>query len=1224
MTFFILFALPIKIIECGNKGIELKLNTGQMITKDKNFNPVILLAVPQKGDVKVRVKFKNFLEITEKSLSIGVPGITEGKYSTEKYLPPSEFKFSKTIEWWRDIRVLRISLTPLKKINNSIVQIAREVDIKVEFTHPFEEVKKKSAFEEAYKQILINYEQAKNWKKRNLFHLFTIKSSPFEFSNKWVKITVDSTGVYRIYGKDLKKAGVEISKINPLTLELYGSVEYTPIKNIPDKLTEIPIYVHGEEDGKFDEKDYILFYAKGADHWEWEDTTYTINPYTKYDVYWLTWGVKHGERIQVEKESPSLEGKEYALSPVHFEKEIDCPGRAGVLWIWEELRKETRESSTSKTFYFEIYDSKIKRIRGRLFAITSNTPVKILLNNTLIAEIENMPKSGAEVIPWIFDVSTDTLNIRNTFTIDVVTWGELKENIVYIDWFDLFVERKISVKHSPFFIFAEEGEKYTLTDMEAPCLLLDVSVWYKPLIISGWISSNVFGFKSSKNRIIYITSERKFRKPISIEVKNPKKLHKMSWDIDCIIVVPDAYYYLALGYAEYRKKQGISVKVVKLSDIFDEFGNGFEDPLAIKKFLEYVYISGNYRPLYAVFIGDGTYDYKNNRNEERPPYFPIYTEGETLDPSVLHICGATYDSWFVDFDGTGYTPEMTFGRIPVRSLQGLQKYFEKVKTFENFTPSDWLNRVIFLGDDFIKGNPDSLDPIRDHIINCELADSMLYPLFVAEKIYLINYNIAQGEKRKATQDLLKALSKGALFWIFFGHGNGYLLTHEHVFKTEDVGDIHNGKRYFIGFFGTCGAGRFEDTYKECIAEELIRAQEAAVATIAATKGTSSEANRRFLLSLLSVYLSNPSTALGLCFITGIPYEKMEILFGDPLLKLPPFYGKKISSPAVLQRGIKYSINIPSPGDEYLFQIFGSSKKIHYEEFIGDTLLQVDYILRGTQGIKLNGYSPEDSLLLSFTIPVDLDTGNYGLLHAMFRKKDSLIVVYKDSLYIKENTDYSDDEKGPEFVSLKINGRPVQNDMYVSKNIEIEGVLKDSNGISITGTPGKAGHSFSMVINSGEIIYLSSKFSFYPNTDTIGSFKVKIELPAEKDTIHIWALDNLLNESYKKVIVNLKPEEKLTVKNLVVFPTPAKDHLSFIFYINKPAKVKIKIFTIKARPVITLSRMCNAGFVKINWNLKDKKNDEIANGVYIFKLIAESSESQRKETVIKKGSFIVIH
>ncbi len=69
----------------------------------------------------------------------------------------------------------------------------------------------------------------------------------------------------------------------------------------PNDLVENAILIVGEEDGKFDANDYILFYGRGTDFFDYDVDGKTIkrfkHPYSKSNYYWITSGGAQGKRM---------------------------------------------------------------------------------------------------------------------------------------------------------------------------------------------------------------------------------------------------------------------------------------------------------------------------------------------------------------------------------------------------------------------------------------------------------------------------------------------------------------------------------------------------------------------------------------------------------------------------------------------------------------------------------------------------------------------------------------------------------------------------------------------------------------------------------------------------------------------------------------------------------------------------------------------------------------
>jgi hypothetical protein len=126
-------------------------------------------------------------------------------------------------------------------------------------------------------------------------------------SGKWYKIAVNKDGIYKITYQDLQKMGIDPSMINPLNIKIYGNGGgMLPEDNYTqryDDLVENSIYVSGEDDGKFDAQDYILFYGQSPDRWTYNksDTHFhhIKNIYTDYTYYFINVDDKKGKRISL-------------------------------------------------------------------------------------------------------------------------------------------------------------------------------------------------------------------------------------------------------------------------------------------------------------------------------------------------------------------------------------------------------------------------------------------------------------------------------------------------------------------------------------------------------------------------------------------------------------------------------------------------------------------------------------------------------------------------------------------------------------------------------------------------------------------------------------------------------------------------------------------------------------------------------------------------------------
>lgn len=120
-------------------------------------------------------------------------------------------------------------------------------------------------------------------------------------SGDWYKFYVDTTGVFKISKSFLNGLGVNVNSVDPRTIKLYGNggrmIPYSNAEPYPFDVEENAIKVVGEEDGVFNNEDYILFYAQGPKEYNVESNT-NINCYTDKTYYFINISSGIGKRIQ--------------------------------------------------------------------------------------------------------------------------------------------------------------------------------------------------------------------------------------------------------------------------------------------------------------------------------------------------------------------------------------------------------------------------------------------------------------------------------------------------------------------------------------------------------------------------------------------------------------------------------------------------------------------------------------------------------------------------------------------------------------------------------------------------------------------------------------------------------------------------------------------------------------------------------------------------------------
>jgi hypothetical protein len=132
----------------------------------------------------------------------------------------------------------------------------------------------KSQFERllSYKISVTLKEQTANANQRTLsFADHSVLSE-----GTWYKLAIAKDGVYKIDKNLLNQLGIQTNDLNPAALNIYGNGgELLPFSNqVPraDDLVQNSVFVfENVQNGKFDDNDYVLFYGKGPDTWDYSD-----------------------------------------------------------------------------------------------------------------------------------------------------------------------------------------------------------------------------------------------------------------------------------------------------------------------------------------------------------------------------------------------------------------------------------------------------------------------------------------------------------------------------------------------------------------------------------------------------------------------------------------------------------------------------------------------------------------------------------------------------------------------------------------------------------------------------------------------------------------------------------------------------------------------------------------------------------------------------------------
>lgn len=1232
--------------ESGQTGVSLadaerRAQPGELDLPTK----VVRVGIPQTGGVRLSYRvgaehrYDDILIAEAAVVAAGSPGVK----SPESRVPsPNDWVELGPVQRLRDVRFVELTMNPCRyQPEEHRLRVCDRIEVELSFEDRPEPGAQADPLDPVIEQMLVNGGQAVSWKVGGQ----TDRADFFARAPFWVKVKVESAGIYRVTGRELEKGGVSLAGIDPATLALFTLGEHELNGPYPDTLREVPVFVTGDGDGRFDPDDWVVFYGLGADHWAPGCSNYVTNYYTRHNVYWLCWGGRAGKRMQ-QGLGPDTTGtpvRRIGSEKVRLEQDNDCPAQSGLLWVWRTIAKDSYRDAVRMDIELGLeYPVEIRRVSGRLFSESGGNHLEAYLNGRLLDTFSFDVAGPTSPYDFKAEAMQPANFSSNRLELELSGQGAKK---VYLDYLEIEYTRRLSLYRGPLhFRVPDTGTfRFVVKDVAGEAFVLDVTDPYEPRMSDGFerLGDSVrFCRRLTRPSEFAVASVGQLRVPHAIVLRRPGRLRQERTRVEYWVVTPAEFLPAAEKLVRYRTGNvagipGCRAGVAVLEDIYDDYGFGFEEPGAVKWFF------AEKRPSYGLLCGDATYDYRNNLNRLAVPGVPAYETGFGFDPSgVTAFRTPSYDSWYADFEGAGGSPDMILGRVTARTGAELSRFVEKLIRYERGPAGMWNKRLLLLADDEWKkrGEPDDIG--FGHTEQCEemavLPGRTLEPV----KVYLTEYPFTDVKrKEQADKELMRQLNRGALALIFFGHGDAFDLCHGSVFDVSQVDAVDNANRSPFCYFGSCSVGRFEDTRYECIAEELVRKPDGgAIATVAATRATGSEANRVFARNMFVPLFrdSAPDSVIGTAFFAAWPLNRLYHLFGDPATRIrrPGRSSQELlARPDTLRPGAKVRARgvIELPGADYSWVLFGPRRARRYVSTRGT----MTYVLGGLELGRGEGKAEFGRVGLEAVFPlgVSLDTvfvgdGFYAPVPRSCRISLSAwngstdLSVLADTLTFAAEALPTEDQEGPE-AGFYLGSRRLLDDCQVPASFELEGCLSDPSGIFTV--PGLGFDPRFFVNRRQNETELTDVLVFDDSSSATARFRVPVRLNGPIDTLWVIANDNMLNRTAARVAVRpLAAEVRPAVDSLLVYPNPVRRDGCFTFRLNRNAAVRVRLFTLQGRMIRDLGELPGVfGYNQVQWDGRDKDGSLLANGVYLVSVTARTSGKRGSDAVSARERFLVM-
>lgn len=381
---------------------------------------------------------------------------------------------------------------------------------------------------------------------------------------------------------------------------------------------------------------------------------------------------------------------------------------------------------------------------------------------------------------------------------------------------------------------------------------------------------------SDRGRQMVAVEDSGLQTASSISANDPASLKATTNAARLIIIAHKNWMTQAQNWANYRIGQGVSVKVVDVSDIYDEFNYGDLSSLSIRDFLQYAKTNWQTTPNYVLLLGDASYDSRNYQGLGYNNFVPTH-----IVNTVFTETGS--DDFLADFNGDGLA-DLAVGRVAARDAQTVTNVLAKVTNFESQAPTMFSRGILFASDCTDTANGYDFGQYSTDLKN-QLPGGV--------PTTMIGRCDTPTPPDTPQSLLISSISTGKYLVNFSGHGTTGAWATTTFFSNTNVPQLTNANNQSIFTMLTCLNGYFLHASNKSLAENLVEATNGgAVASWASTGETTPDVQNvmaaRFFNRLGSGNLErlgdlvNDAKAV---IPGGTDVRLSWALIGDPMLKV---------------------------------------------------------------------------------------------------------------------------------------------------------------------------------------------------------------------------------------------------------------------------------------------------------------------------------------------------
>ncbi|MES2774770.1 MAG: type IX secretion system sortase PorU [Bacteroidota bacterium] len=911
-------------------------------------------------------------------------------------------------------------------------------------------------------------------------------------------------------------------------------------------------------------------------------------------------------------------------------------------------------------------------LAGRSVAVPSRFDVRI--NNQLAGQSNIIAVSGGFLDAFITQATqivsgpsaSGTVNLSFSFAP-----GNMNAQ-GWLNWFEVFARRNLSMQSTDQLLFRDWASvgtpnmgEFFIANFTAALQVWNITDPLQPYIVQGSTVGGEYRFVHPTNRLhefIAFTGNN-IPAPQNFGLVENQNLHAASI-VDFIIITPPQLLPQASRLAQHhRTKDNLRTLIVTTSQVFNEFSSGSGDPTAIRDYVKMYYDraagDSTRQPKYLLLFGDASFDYKN-RVGNNTNLVPAYESVNSSDPLITHTTD-DYFGYLDDLDDIAQVApapllDIGIGRLPVTTDAEAKIMVDKIIHYTSpATHGPWRNAITFVADD---------EDANLHFNDAETISATAAAtdrLLNQNKIYLDAYRQESGNGGSryplVNQAITSQMQNGNLIWNYNGHGGYNRLADEAVLEQSMTDGFNNENKLPLFITATCDFAPYDNPAQPSIGEYLLHGSaKGAIALMTTTRLVFANSNKLMNDNYLRIALqpvAGQYLRLGDAtkqaknytyqFSGDILNNRKFTLLGDPALRLA-FPTQKLALTTLDNKPIISGNDSLKALGRYTFggevrdaanQLLTGFNGTLYASIFDKP--QTISTLANDPGSNMASFQSQNNLVYKGKVKVENGTFNFQFivpkdinyqfgksrisLYAGDGQQDAnginsdILVGGNSSITINDNT-------GPEI-------KPYLNDeKFVNGGITAEKPLllvklADSSGINTVGTG--IGHDITAIIdnNPRNTIVLNDFYEGETGSYQKGTIRFQLpELEEGPHSLNIKAWDVVNNSGTATIDFTVRPAKALTIAHVFNYPNPFTTSTNFWFEHNQPGSqlnVRIRIFTLAGKIVKEIVQpffSTGTRMTDIFWDGKDQFGSKLAKGVYVYELIVQAANGEKKSSFQK--------